>query len=148
MVRTNRTRFTAAVAALAFAALPGLAQAGGGAPRTETGTYFAGGPQGVLALSAAGQENLGAVRFPAGTERFVSVTIVDTTGLPISGEVAQNLDADETPEVSYTFCGATEKPVKVKPRVEVTVYLYEGTCGSSPSLATHGQVTAEFTAKR
>lgn len=149
MAPSTRTRIgAAAVAALALAALPGLAQAGRRAPRTESGTYMAGGIQGVIGVNSALQENLGAVRLAGGTERFVSVRVEDETGLSIAGEVAQNLDADASPEISYTFCGATDKPVKINPNVEVVVFLYEGACGTDPSTPTSGEVFAEFSAKR
>lgn len=149
MARSTRTRIaTAAVAALALAALPGLAQAGKRAPRTESGTYMAGGIQGVIGVNSALQEDLGAVRLPGGAEKFVSVRVEDASGFAIAGEVAQNLDADASPEISYAFCGATEKPVKINPNVEVVVFLYEGACGTDPSTPTSGEVLAEFSTKR
>lgn len=149
MMRSTRTRFATATAlGLALACLAGGAHAGGRASRTETGTYYAGGVQGVVGLTAAGQESLGAVRFAGGPERLVSVTVEDSTGLAIAGEVAQSLDSDTAPEVSYEFCGTTPKPVKVVPHQQVVVYLYAGTCDSAPSLPTHGRVVAEFSAKR
>ena len=147
MNRTARS-ITALTAALALAALPGFAQAGRRATRTESGTYYAGGIQGVIGVNSAAQESVGGVRLTGGAERFVSISVEDATGLPISGEIGQNLDSDASPEISYMFCGATEKPVKINPNVEVFVYLYEGTCGTDPSLPTSGEVVAEFSAKR
>ncbi len=146
MIRTKKKTLAVLATGLLLASLPGSAQAR--SPRSESGTYLGGGIQGVIGVSGAGQENLGAVRFEGGTERFVSVVVEDANGLPVAGEVAQNLDSDTSPEVSYMFCGETEKPLKIKPGVEVIVYVYEGTCGSSPSLPTTGEVTAEFSARR
>lgn len=84
---------------------------------------------------------IGAVEFRGGPERFVSIEIADAHGQPVTGVVVQP-DGDEETHV----CGATEKPVKVRPYENVTVFLMNGTCGDSgASVVTTGTVTATFT---
>jgi hypothetical protein len=136
----------------ALVAMAALAPAATGAPnkgRIEEGKYMLGGVQGVLGLSAAGQEDLGAVRFDGGRERYVSVVVLDTAGRPVLAELTQDYNGDSGPELSKVFCGATDQPVRIRPGVETRVYLYAGTCeDGSVSAPTTGTVRATFTRSR
>ena len=126
--------------------------AASGAPsnrRVEQGNYTLGGVQGVLGLSAAGQENLGAVRFAAGNERFVSVAVSDSSGLPVLAEVTQDYDGDTGPEFSRFICGSTDGPVRIKPGIQTIVYVFAGTCeDGTNSVPTAGTIRATFTRSR
>lgn len=140
------------ILASALLALSAFAPVAHGVPtnrRVEQGTYTLGGIQGVLGLSAAGQENLGAVRFAGGSERFVSATVTDASGRPVLAELAQDYNGDTGPELSVPFCGSTESPVRIKPGVETLVYVYAGTCeDGAVSAPTSGSVRAVFTRSR
>ena len=130
------------VAALAIAALAGSGAAAPAKPRIQTLEYVGGGvtigPERSTSIRAS--DGIGAVVFRGGPERFVSIDIADAHGQPVTGIVQQ-------PEAEGThICGATEKPLKVRPYEEVTVFLMNGVCGASGvSVATTGTVTATFT---
>lgn len=117
--------------------------------RVEEANYVGGGIHGVLGVNSRAGADFGAVTFSAGDERYVRVKVRDDSGLPTVGEVAQNLDVDVAPEISHTFCGTTPRPVRIKPGVDVVVYLYSGTCSSTqPAIATTGAVRATFLPQR
>jgi hypothetical protein len=84
-------------------------------------------------------DNVGAVVFRGGPERFVSIEIKDAHGLPVTGIVAQ-------PDESGThICGATHAPLPIQPFKNVTVFLMNGACrGAVASVVTTGTVTATF----
>lgn len=116
--------------------------------RIEQGEYVAAGVQDVLGFSAVSNANLGAVRFAAGREKFVSVAVVDESGRPVLAEITQDYDGDSGPELSSFLCGSTPKPVAIKPGFETRVYVYNGTCeDGSVSVPTTGTVKAVFTRK-
>lgn len=124
-----------------------------GSPRTErveTGEYLAGGLNGALGIGAQGQVNIGAVYFPSGNERFLSVAIEDVSGGSIWGRVTQDFNGDDLPDLTHELCGSTDAPVKIHPGVEVIVVIYNGVCplDNSPSFATSGTVTGTFSNKR
>jgi hypothetical protein len=117
--------------------------------RVESDDYLGGGIAGVVGVNSQALIDVGSAHFQGGPERFVNVTVEDETGRPVLGEVGQNLDSDEEPEISYFFCGNTDKAVKIKPRYDVTVYLYSGRCeDGTPSLPVGGTVAATFTKKK
>jgi hypothetical protein len=86
---------------------------------------------------------------PAGFRGFVTFTmpkswsklahyqfdVVEQSGLPVLFEPVQNGKS------LGTFCGKTSKPVKAKKAgAPITVYLYVGLCGNSPSVPSDGGV--------
>lgn len=117
--------------------------------RTETANYTAAGVNGLLGLGWEGN-NVGTVWFPAGTERYISVQVADDRGQVVWGRVAQDLDGDDYPDITHDFCGSTDRAVRIQPRVEVAVVLYNGVCpvDNSPSFATAGTVTGTFSNKK
>lgn len=133
-------RVAAAVVLTAAWVAPGAAAAPG-EPRVHTLEYAGGGitagPGQSVEVRAG--ETIGAVVFRGGPERFVSIEIEDAHGLPVTGVVEQDDDATHV-------CGATRKPLRIRPYENVTVFLMNGACGgSSVSVATTGTVTATFT---
>jgi hypothetical protein len=96
-------------------------------------------------VTAAGN-NVGGVAFtPAPGEAYVSVTITDTAGQPVSGMIAQDTNGDNLTDTSAGFCGATTEPVPIDPAYNVVVYVFEGPCSdTTPAVATTGTVTATF----
>ena len=115
--------------------------------RVEHGSYSGGGVQDVVGVSGSGQEDVGAVRFDGGSERFVQAKVEDASGRPVVGEVVQLGDSDQPPTVSRFFCGETRRPVKVSPGRPVHVYVYfgRGCDGEVVSAPTRGTITAVFT---
>lgn len=131
-----------ALAVVATATLAGSVAAAP-ATRTQTLEYVGGGvavgPTRTVAVRAG--SGVGAVEFRGGPERFVSIEIEDAHGRPVTGVVVQP-DDDQGRHV----CGATRKPLRVRPYENVMVYLMNGVCGpSGASVATTGTVTATFT---
>lgn len=133
-----------ALAALAAAALAGPGAAGTVEARVQTLEYVGGGltigPERSVKVGAS--DKIGAVAFRGGPERFVSIEIEDAHGLPVTGIVGQ---ADDP---GTHICGATDKPLRVRPYEKVTVFLLNGVCGGGVSVATAGTVTATFTRTR
>ncbi|HYP23621.1 MAG TPA: hypothetical protein VEV43_08610 [Actinomycetota bacterium] len=138
---------TAAALATTGALAPASASRGARTTRVETATYDAPGGVGALSVSVTGT-NVGAVMLPAGPERKVSVEVTDATGLPVSAEIKQRGGdgvALESNDTAVPFCGATEKPVTVRPNEPVYVFLYAGPCeDGTPAAATTGEVVATF----
>ena len=89
-------------------------------------------------------------------ERYVSVNVIDDSEKPVAGTIVQFVwtqisDGAKTGETvtSEPFCGRTEKPVKVKPNIQVEIFLKKGMCDDgTPSLPTNGDIVVEFTRKR
>jgi len=81
------------------------------------------------------------------TERFISLKIEDTTGLPAYATVGQDLDpSDQFTDVIGRFCGETEEPMAIEPGIEVVVWIWAlpGAQPPCPGAATTGQVTAKI----
>ncbi len=83
------------------------------------------------------------------SERFVSVTIEDQSGLAIPARIAQDVDGDDVDDLEHEFCGTTSGPVAITPGVPVDVWMSHGTCDgvTDPTSAggwTTGTVTATF----
>ncbi|MDQ3981553.1 MAG: hypothetical protein M3271_02595 [Actinomycetota bacterium] len=134
---------TAAIAAAAVLASASLGAAGSAAARTQTLEYVGGGittgPERAVYLRAG--DNVGATVFRGGPERFVTIEIADRHGLPVTGIVSQ------PDEESVHICGETDRPLRIKPYENVTVFLMNGACGGGASVVTTGTVTATFTRK-
>lgn len=144
-------------ALLAGSLLPAAAEAKRPKPRTETGEYSTPStavtpvhPGGVAVCNQGGvvEGNRGCVDFPVMMhERFLTLEIVDLSGLPVPGFVAQSADISEW----IPICGSTDKPLKIIPGAPMTVWTY---AYRSPNLplcagsATTGTITATFSATR
>lgn len=142
----NRLLSAIAIAALATALLPAPGAAEAPETRVQTLEYVGGGVAIGRQRSTAVRvgDTVGAVEFRGGPERFVTLVIVDRHGLPVTGSVVQPGDDEET-----LICGATDKPLKVRPYENVTVFLMNGVCGDTgASVATSGTVTATFSRTR
>ena len=92
--------------------------------------------------------NRGCVVFPVKVqERFLDVSVVDATGLPVPAFVAQSDDPSEW----VPFCGETARPLPIIRGVEVTVILMPYRAVNLPlcvGSATSGRVTATFRSRR
>lgn len=79
-----------------------------------------------------------------GTEKYVTVEILDATGTPVAFHLGQDTDPDTfgTETDLGDFCGTTgKKPVKIEPGYPIVVFPWAigAECGS---IATQGTVTA------
>lgn len=74
---------------------------------------------------------------PAG-RRFVSLEARDASGLPVGAKIVQ----DDVR--SDLFCGKTDRPLIVNPKVPFKVLLFSGACAGGASVVTEGTVTATF----
>lgn len=141
------------LAAIFIAALSGFVvpmATAGPAGRAERAMYDApGGVPGVVAGSVTGTR-IGSVEFSGGRERFVSVEITDATGLPVAADVVQfsgdqNVSTDSSDATTYSICGASERPLRIRRFVKVYVFIYAGPCADGTlAAATTGTVTARF----
>ncbi len=89
-------------------------------------------------------------------EKSVEVFIQDDTELPVAGIVTQwkQTDHQQVGPASATsyeavtwqrFCGQTDAPVPLKPKLDVRVIVMEGTClDGTPSVPTNGEIVADF----
>jgi hypothetical protein len=136
-----RRTLAASVALTVTLGAAAAAAAGTGEARSHTLEYVGGGATtgpGREAVLRAG-DHVGAVVFRGGPERFVEIEIDDRHGLPVTGVV------DQPGEPRVHVCGATDRPLRVKPFENVTVFLMNGACGTGGvSVVTAGTVTATF----
>jgi hypothetical protein len=79
------------------------------------------------------------------SDRFVRVSVVDASGLPVSFDVEQ-WDA-KAPGGAYqlgTFCSQSTRLRLPSPGRSVVVYPKVGACAAGPSIPTQGKVTATY----
>lgn len=77
-------------------------------------------------------------------ERFISLEIVDSAGLPVYGSASQDLDGDNFGDEGFNFCGKTDEPMPIHPGVELNIFI-SAAGGTSPpcaGAATSGTVKA------
>lgn len=157
MIRSRRilTSITiAAVVALSASAAQGRPPA---APREVTEEYISPAPA-VMPVHPFGAAvcnrngvvagNRGCIVLPvAPKERFVDVQISDASGTTAPGFVAQS----DNPDTWTPICGGTDRPLKINPGVEVTIWVYAYRAPNLPPCAgagTSGTVTVRFLTKR
>ena len=75
--------------------------------------------------------------------RTVSVKVIDDSGMGTDVHLHIDKDGDGKDERYYDFCTETATPIAVKPTWVVEAFLFSGSCGAAPSMATSG--TVEFT---
>lgn len=124
----------------------------GAAPSARTAKAKYQGPGEIEAGSAViifgpirvdGEQVAGGVRFETrANERFVMLEIVDESGQAVKGHVEQKMKRSE--RFLGHFCGATDRPLRIKPGKPLMVYPGSAPCGGSPTGATQGVVTARF----
>ena len=79
-------------------------------------------------------------------DRDVMLEVKDASGLPVHASVYKFRSGKHYGD----FCGATKKPLVVKPGMNLVVHVKAGTCadGTTPSAPTTGVVKAVFTVKK
>jgi hypothetical protein len=77
---------------------------------------------------------------PAG-RKYVSVEVEDGSGT-VGAKVLQE------DQRSRLFCGRTDEPLEINPKLPFRVLLFDGRCGDSASAVTEGAVTVEFLRRR
>jgi hypothetical protein len=127
---------------------------GGGSTPTKTERTV----EGTYANPAAGIVGIGSDCTAGGcveiattsAESYISVEIVDASGLPVAAALAQDVDGDGTGTFFASVCGASAAPVAIAPGMPVTVIIGAGVVvdgaavppGACPSAATSGTVKA------
>ena len=111
---------------------PGISQAK--KSRTDSGEYN------TIIISpdedspnVSGEYSNGVVFTPRKGERFVEIVLEDQLGMPTRAIVTQDYDGDGQDEVAHEICGATERPIKFRKGVDITVL------ARSQGLATTGR---------
>lgn len=132
----------AMIAAL-LTATSGWADGGSGHTSTSNPSMIApytgnsGVPQYRVTAAPAGYQGFATFRLSkrwSGLKHY-QFEVVDQSGLPVLFEAIQNGKS------LGTFCGKTSRPVKAaKPGATITVYLYVGMCGDSPSVPSDGGI--------
>ena len=157
-----RARFTAGLALAALVLTAAGATARVIEPRRATLAYapsdlsFAVGAPSEEAVAWTGDmEAVYAFELKKG-EKSVEVFVQDATEMPVGGVVAQweRTDGEEAGPASasfstavtwHRFCGRTTAPVPVKPKLDVRVTIYKGTClDGTPSAPTTGEIVVDF----
>lgn len=89
-------------------------------------------------------------------EKSVEVFIQDDTEMPVGGVISQwtPTGGEDAGQASATtskavtwkrFCGATTEPVRVKLKIDVRIFVMEGTCmDGTPSAPTTGEIVVDF----
>ena len=151
MHRSAVPRFASAagLAVAVLATLPAAASSARSAEQPFTGFSSASGPVSI----DGSQHVLGGPLQPATfttrrTERFVTVRVIDETGMPVAAVLAEAASADAMvggeAELAR-FCGATPKPVRLShPGRGLVVRLVAGPGCSGASVPTTGRVLATF----
>jgi hypothetical protein len=139
------TRRTLALGLALLAAVPGAGSwaDGGSSHSTVVRMMYApytgnsGVPQYRVTAAPAGFQGFATFKIPKSWSKLAhyQFDVVDQSGLPVLFEPVQNGKS------LGTFCGKTSKPVKAKKAgAPITVYLYVGMCGSTPSVPSDGGI--------
>lgn len=81
---------------------------------------------------------------PEKGERFIHVQIADASGTATQGYVNQDSNGDGSSDVDGLFCGSTEFPLKIVPKVPITIYVLAHLSDCPDSVGTTGTMTATF----
>ena len=134
MSRTNKA-FALATALTILGIAPA---AGGPRSRTENVPYDTPGANVMDTIWI--EINSAAEARPLPGERFVSVALTDDSGRPVAAILHQG---DQ--ELGGTFCGRTDRPVRLVSREPVHVHVYSGPACADVSIATQGTAAFTFT---
>jgi hypothetical protein len=95
-------------------------------------------------LGPAGAPGFGGTREPPG-ESSVSLSVTDTTGLPVAFDVAQwDPAAPDGQRILGSFCSITPSLRLPLRGHSVIVYINVGSCSGMPSVPTTGTATATY----
>ena len=122
-------------------------------PKTRTATASYDAP--ALGVGDAGGIcGLGCVPFPTTPkENYVSVKVVDASGLPVAFNISQDANGDGQGDGFNGFCGQSPKvPIQAGTEIDIFIWAVGGTgaAGTAPQCqgaATTGDITAVFSAK-
>jgi hypothetical protein len=82
------------------------------------------------------------------SDRYVVVTAVDRTGLPVPYRLMEDLNGSGTGDVDHgEFCGGRSSKVRIHPGVNIIVYLEVGACPGGPAAATTGTIDFALSAR-
>lgn len=89
----------------------------------------------------------GCAEFALGAdESYITLSIEDSSGMPVYASAGQDTDGDGLADASqFNFCGSTPEPVPVLPGYPLNIFIGIGPGASppcAPALGTSGTVTA------
>ena len=148
MKKTLTVVLMMALVAGSFAAAP--AEAAKKKKRTEReaqGTYIA---PATLVGNCTQTDGVGCMTIQTGgTESFLTATVTDMHGQPVSIAVDADLDGDGTTETNYgSFCGETTEPIQFDPGAALVFWVGRADVaavdGCAPGIATQGTLDVVF----
>jgi len=79
---------------------------------------------------------------PMPGEKYIKIEVTDASGTAIAGFISQgDLDGDGIGDLYGEFCGAHAEPIQLeKPGGAFDLSLYDGVCGTGPSIMTSGTI--------
>lgn len=80
--------------------------------------------------------------YPEAGEKYLKVEVIDSSGTKVAGFLSQgDLDGDGIGDLYGDFCGAHESAVPLELEMStVELSLYDGACGTGPSVMTSGTI--------
>ena len=115
--------------------------------RTAQGTYAA---PATLVGNCTQTDGVGCMTIQSGAgEEYLTATVTDQHGQPVSISVEADLDGDATTETSYgSFCGETAEPIQIEPGAAIVFWVGRADVaavdGCAPGVATQGTLDVTF----
>lgn len=115
--------------------------------REAQGTYSA---PATAVGSCTQTDGIGCMTIASGLkEKFLTATVTDMHGQPVSISVDADLDGDNSTETHYgSFCGETAEPIAIDPGVALVFWVgrpdVAATDGCAPGIATQGTLDVIF----
>ena len=83
---------------------------------------------------------------PEAGEKYIKIEVTDASGTAIAGFISQgDLDGDGLGDLYGEFCGAHAEPIQLEvPGGAFDLSLYDGVCGTGPSVMTTGTIKVTF----
>lgn len=82
---------------------------------------------GIIELGSQTSQNLGGGPMEVrAQERYLTAEAVDITGLTVPVEIDQDTDGDGALDPVAGFCGQTDSPIRIKPRLELGIFINAG----------------------
>ena len=79
---------------------------------------------------------------PEPGEKYIKIEVTDASGTAVAGFISQgDLDGDGIGDLYGDFCGAHEAPIQLEVKGgPFDISLYDGVCGTGPSVMTTGTI--------
>jgi hypothetical protein len=79
---------------------------------------------------------------PEAGEKYIKIEVLDASGTAVAGFISQgDLDGDGIGDLYGEFCGSHAEPIQLEvPGGPFDLSLYDGVCGTGPSVMTTGTI--------